>query len=90
MALFSGPFRKKPPRDPEVLARIRGWCLEHLGGEDSAELTISEVDCADPKCPGLETFILVMRPGEAMQATKIRKKLVDIVEADVMEAMQYL
>lgn len=88
MALFSGPFRKKPARDAAALERVRGWCLATLAGE--ADLTISEVDCADPACPGLETFILVMRTGEATQAAKIRKPLVEITEADVQEALRYL
>ncbi|MCZ8185376.1 MAG: hypothetical protein O9308_03275 [Beijerinckiaceae bacterium] len=88
MPLFSGPFRKKPPRNAEALERVRGWCLSALGGE--ADLTISEVECADPACPGLETFILVMRPGEAMQAAKVRKPLVEIAEDDIDEALRYL
>lgn len=88
MALFSGPFRKKPPRDTTALARVRGWCLECLGS--AADLTISEVECADPACPGLETFILVLRPGEATQAAKIRKPLVEIMREDVEEALRYL
>lgn len=87
MSLFSGPFRKKPPRDNAALDRVRGWCRECLG---EADLTISEVECADPACPGLETFILVMRPGEATQATKIRKPLVDIARDDVVEALRYV
>ena len=88
MALFGGPFRKKPPRDAEALERVRGWSLSVLGGE--ADLTISEVECADPACPGLETFILVMRPGEATQAAKVRKPLAAITEADIREALHYL
>lgn len=88
MALFSGPFRKKAPRDAAALDRVRIWCLEFLG--DAADLTISEVECADPACPGLETFILVLRPGEATQAAKIRKPLVEIMRDDVEEALRYL
>jgi hypothetical protein len=88
MALFSGPFRKKPPRDAVALDRVRAWCLECLGA--AADLTISEVECADPACPGLETFILVLRPGEATQAAKIRKPLVEIMREDVEEALRYL
>ncbi|MCZ8258883.1 MAG: hypothetical protein O9333_01975 [Beijerinckiaceae bacterium] len=88
MALFGGPFRKKPPRDADALERVRGWCLASLG--PAADLTISEVECADPACPGLETFILVMRPGEAIQAAKVRKPLVEIDESDIRDALRYL
>lgn len=61
-----------------------------LGDSPSFTLTISEIDCGDPACPGLETIILVMRDGEATQAVKIRKPIDEIIETDVREAMQYL
>lgn len=90
MALFANPFRKRPPRDEAALARIRGWTAAALGNPSGLDLTISEVDCADPACPGLETFILVLREGEATQAVKVRKPIAEILEADIAEAMRYL
>lgn len=90
MALFGGPFRKKPLRDEVALARLRGWVAAALGDPAGLDLTISEVDCADPACPGLETFILVLRAGEATQAVKVKKPIAGITEADVVEAVRFL
>lgn len=90
MALFANPFRRKPPRDAAALARIRAWASAALGGPAGLDLTISEVECADPACPGLETFILVLREGEATQAVKVKKPIAEITEADIAEAMRYL
>ena len=90
MALFGGPFRKKPPRDEAALARIRGWVAAALDNPPGLDLTISEVECADPACPGLETFILVLRAGEATQAVKVKKPIAEIEAADIVEAMRYL
>lgn len=90
VAPFANPFRKKPPRDEAALQRIREWARATLDDPPGLDLTISEVDCADPACPGLETFILVMREGQATQAVKIRKPMVEITEADITEAMRYL
>lgn len=90
MAIFQSPFRKKPARDEAALARIRVWAGRALENPAGLDLTISEVDCADPACPGLETFILVLRQGEATQAVKIRKPIAEITEPDVIEAVQYL
>lgn len=87
---FSSLFGRKPPRDEAALARIRAWVASALNDPEGLALTISEVDCADPACPGLETFILVMRPGEATQAARIRKRIAEIVEADVREALKFL
>lgn len=90
MALFANPFRRKPPRDEAALARLREWTAAALGHPAGLDLTISEVECADPACPGLETFILVLREGEATQAVKIRKTIAEITEADIAEVMRYL
>jgi hypothetical protein len=82
-------FGRKQKDDP-ARKRVRGWALGILGDDPAPALTISEIDCGDPACPGLETIILVMREGEATQAVKIRKPLNDITEADLGEAMRYL
>jgi hypothetical protein len=87
---FPNPFRRNPPRDQDALKRIREWAriaLDHPAGLD---LTISEVDCPDPACPGLETFILVMREEQATIAVKVRKPLREIVEADIADAMRFI
>lgn len=89
MAPFPNPFRKKPESNPARDA-IRGWAEAALGHDPPLTLTISEIDCGDPACPGLETIILVMREGEATQAVKIRKPMDEIGEADVIEAVQYI
>jgi hypothetical protein len=79
--------RQKP--DPEDRERVRRWAEAVLGPE-GVSLTLSEVECADPACPGMETIILVMRAGEATQAVKIRKPMAQIVETDLAEALRYL
>ncbi|MCA1951627.1 MAG: hypothetical protein LDL25_02940 [Hyphomicrobiales bacterium] len=90
MAGFVNPFRRKPPRDAAALARIRAWAAAALGDPPGLDLTISEVECADPACPGLETFILVMRAGEPTVAAKVRKPIAEIGEADIAAALRHL
>lgn len=90
MAPLGWPFRKQSPRDEAALQRIREWTRVALDDPPGLDLTISEVECADPVCPGLETFILVLREGEATQAVKVRKPITEIVEADIAEAMRHL
>ena len=88
---FSNPFRKKPsPAEDAKREAIRAWASTVLGAPEGLALTISEVECPDPACPGFETFILVMRAGEATQAVKVRKPLGEVSEADVLEALKYL
>lgn len=90
MALFGALFGRKPARDEAQLARLRDWARAALGDPPGLEVTISEIDCGDPACPGLETFFLVMRPGEATQAAKVKKPIEEILEAEVQEALRFL
>lgn len=91
MALFNNPFRKKPSGTQSVAREhLRAWAQNALGNPEGLALTISEVECPDPACPGMETFILVMRAGEATQAVKVKKPLAEVSEADVREALKYL
>ncbi|MGL5448559.1 MAG: hypothetical protein ACRDBL_14725 [Rhabdaerophilum sp.] len=84
-SIFSRKTKNEPARD-----RIRDWATQILGEDPPLTLTISEIDCGDPACPGLETIMLVMREGEATQAVKIRKPMDEVTETDLSEAMQYL
>ncbi len=77
-------------RDKFKLDRIREWARLALDDPPGLDLTVSEVECADPACPGMETFILVMREGQPTVAAKIRKPMAEIGEPDVAEALRYL
>jgi hypothetical protein len=90
MPRFPNPFQRRPPSLSRAREAIRGWSHQALGSPEALELTISEIDCGDLACPGLETIILVMRPGEATQAVKIRKAMEAVTEIDVLEAMRDL
>jgi hypothetical protein len=65
-----------PRADPEDAARIRSWVKIHLALPDEATITVNEIACTDPACPGLETIILVMSPGEKTRAFKSTGSLV--------------
>ena len=92
MRFFKNPFRNwtGKPRDEAALSDLRRWAMTALGNPPGLELTISEIDCPDPACPGLETFFLVMRAGDATVATKIRKPIAEITEADVIESLKHI
>jgi hypothetical protein len=62
-------FRPTRP-DTADSDRIKGWVRTMLALSDETIVTVSEIACTDPACPGLETVILVMRPGEKAMAYK--------------------
>jgi len=86
MALF-GFGSRRPPADQgardEIIAHVR-----RIGGFDDAVIVkVSEIVCADPTCPGLETVILVMVPGSATRAVKVARAMAEVTEADIDAAL---
>jgi hypothetical protein len=78
----------RPQRvEPEAISRIRGWALQALGDSPGVSISVNEIACRDPACPGVETIILIMAPGQRTRACKITKTLEDVTEADVREAV---
>jgi hypothetical protein len=68
-------FRPTRP-DPDDVARVKAWVTVALALGDEDAVTVSEIACNDPACPGLETVILVMRKGERTRAFKAKGSLV--------------
>ncbi|MCJ2045744.1 hypothetical protein MKK58_14575 [Methylobacterium sp. J-078] len=86
MALFGFGGRRAPADQGAregVIARVR-----RLGGFDAEVIVkVSEIVCADPACPGLETVILIMVPGDPTRAVKIARAMAEIGDADVAAAL---
>ena len=49
---------------------------------------VNEIACNDPGCPGIETVILVMEPGQKTRALKVPKSLDEVVEHDILAALE--
>lgn len=77
------------PVDRTHTSRIREWTLAAFGGADGkASVSVNEIICNDPSCPGTETVILVMRAGRKTEAAKVSKPAAEIIEAEVLAALQ--
>ncbi|WP_407527548.1 hypothetical protein [Methylobacterium oryzisoli] len=74
---------------PDAAARGRvAEAARRLGGfGPEVALTVNEIVCADPACPGTETVILILRPGARAQAVKVGKPVEGVTEADVAAAL---
>lgn len=74
---------------PAASERVKAAVRAALG-EDAASGFVtmaSEIDCADPGCPGLETVILLMPPGGKGRAVKVGKPMAEVTEQDVAAAL---
>ncbi len=58
-----------------------------LGLPDTATIAVNEILCADPGCPGTETVILVMKPGEKTQAFKLQMAMTEVTREALAEIL---
>ena len=70
--------------------RVKALVFEALGRNPDVAVSVSEIACADPACPGDETVILVMAPLRKTAACKVGKALADVTEDDVRDALKEL
>jgi hypothetical protein len=74
-------------QNAEAAAQVKDWTRRHLSASSETVLTVSEIACTDPACPGVETVILVMEPGRKTRAYKVSKPLEEVIEQDIILAL---
>ncbi|PZO04141.1 MAG: hypothetical protein DCF30_01545 [Hyphomicrobiales bacterium] len=57
---------------------MKTWARDRLGLPGAAAIAVNEIICADPACPGTETVILVMNPGEKTRAFKLQMAMAEV------------
>lgn len=67
----------------DVAADLKARLRAHLALGDDDVLTVSEIVCPDPSCPGTETIVLVLRRGRATVALKMSKPIDEVGAEDI-------
>jgi nitrate reductase delta subunit len=75
-------FIKKGPEHRAALDRARAWTRARFALPDEATIVVSEVACALPGCPPLET-VIVFWEGGTRHHFKIFKPVVEVVHDDL-------
>lgn len=85
-----GWFKRKTltARESEATTAIKAWVMSHLALPDDTVMAINEIVCNDPSCPGTETVILIMAPGQTTKALKIGRELAEVTQGDVVSALR--
>ena len=84
-----GLFGRKQEDGRKALAeRLKTDVRRLLGLPETAAIAVNEILCADPSCPGTETVILVMNPGEKTKAYKVQVALAEVGEDDLLAALR--
>jgi hypothetical protein len=81
---------KSKPKDRSAQERVKGYVFAALGSNPDIGISVSEIICRDPGCPGTETIILVMPPGRKTAACKVSKVMADVTDDDVRDALKEL
>ena len=84
-------FRMQPAfkRSPEHLAaldRVREWTCARFKLPEEAAILVSQVNCALPGCPPLETVVAFWTEGDKRHHFKMFKPVADVVEDDLPPA----
>ncbi|KFC74144.1 hypothetical protein FG93_01443 [Bosea sp. LC85] len=72
----------------EAATRIKAETRELLGLPEQAAIAVNEILCADPACPGTETVILVMNPGEKTRAYKAQMPMAELTRDALIAALE--
>lgn len=78
---------KREGAGADAAARVKQQVRELLCLPENAVIAVNEILCADPACPGTETVILVMKPGEKTRAFKAQMGLAELTPEALAEAL---
>ena len=81
---------ERKAKSPDDTARVKALVFAALGNNPDIGISVSEIICTDPGCPGTETVILVMVPLKKTAACKIAKIAGDVTDDDVRDALKQL
>jgi hypothetical protein len=85
-AFMRGTFGLPKP-DRRAVDRVKELARSALQASPDTAFAVNEIACNDPGCPGIETVILVMEPGQKTRALKIPKVLDEVMEQDILKAL---
>ena len=69
-----------------ALARIKSAATALLPA--GTAVSVNEIVCNDPGCPGTETVLLIMQPGTRTRAVKLPLAAVDVTDEALAAALR--
>jgi len=81
-----GGFVRRSAAQSEALERVRAWTRERFGLADDVVVMVSELACALPGCPPVETVVAFWSAPERRHHFKIFKPVAEVVPDDLPPA----
>jgi hypothetical protein len=87
-ALKARPARRlgsarKNPQQARAAERVRDWVRARFALGDDATVMVSEIACAVPGCPPIETVIAFWTDAARRHHYKVFKPLAEVIEDDL-------
>lgn len=73
--------------DRDASERVKTLASGLLALPPGSEITVSEIVCLDPACPGTETVLLIMAPGRKTVAAKVTCPAGEVTEPELRKAL---
>jgi hypothetical protein len=77
---------KQCPEQHAAIDRVKEWTRERFKLADDAVILVSEIACALPGCPPLETVVAFWTEGDRRHQFKLFKSVADVVPDDLPPA----
>jgi hypothetical protein len=74
---------RKRPQHLAAIDRVRDWTRERFKLADDAAILVTEVTCALPGCPPLETVVVFWTASDTRHHFKVFKPVAEVVEDDL-------
>ena len=78
--------RNQRPEHVAALDRVKVWTRERFKLADDAAILVSEIACALPGCPPLETVVAFWTEGDKRHQFKLFKPAADVIADDLPPA----
>jgi hypothetical protein len=70
-----------PRPDAGATAQVKAWVAAALPPDDTRTILVTELACAEPGCPPVETVIALL--GDEERRWKLHKPIAALTESDV-------
>jgi hypothetical protein len=88
---FLNPLARTPKSGyPEAISRLKAETRALLALPDYVAVSVTELACHDPACPGVETVVAVIGGGKRPRLARIHKAIPEVTTADLTLALHRL
>ncbi|MBM3224134.1 MAG: hypothetical protein FJZ47_10060 [Candidatus Tectomicrobia bacterium] len=76
-------FQPRAAGHPQHMTAVKAWVAEAFQTTADTTILVTELRCAEPGCPPLETVIALLHPTTGTRQYKVHKALQELTRDDV-------